>query len=124
MPHQQDQHGLVSPATPSPPTTPILNDTVGPLHSPQTYGKLLPGSQHLGRPFGCLHCPRAFARKHDLQRHERVHTGAKPYLCVACKKAFARTDALKRHLRVEEVCRFSPEVQALKNAGKRRYRNL
>ncbi|KAI8072320.1 hypothetical protein BC940DRAFT_233638 [Gongronella butleri] len=77
-----------------------------------------------GRPYSCTSCSRAFTRKHDLQRHARVHTGVKPYWCVACKKAFARTDALKRHLRMEEQCRYSPEVQALKLAGKRRYRNL
>lgn len=76
------------------------------------------------RPYLCYICPRAFARKHDLQRHIRVHTGDKPYACVSCKKAFARTDALKRHLRMEESCRMSPEVQAMKCAGKRRYRNL
>lgn len=76
------------------------------------------------RPYSCYLCSRAFARKHDLQRHIRVHTGAKPYACLCCKKAFARTDALKRHLRMEESCRTSPEIQAMKFAGKRRYRNL
>ncbi|ORY98793.1 hypothetical protein BCR43DRAFT_488180 [Syncephalastrum racemosum] len=76
------------------------------------------------RPYPCYLCTRAFARKHDLQRHIRVHTGAKPYACLCCKKAFARTDALKRHLRMEETCRTSPEIQAMKSAGKRRYRNL
>ncbi|CDH58621.1 hypothetical protein RO3G_12338 [Lichtheimia corymbifera JMRC:FSU:9682] len=76
------------------------------------------------RPFACPMCSRAFKRKHDLQRHVRVHTGAKPYACLCCKKAFARTDALKRHLRMEEACRTSPEIQAMKCAGKRRYRNL
>lgn len=76
------------------------------------------------RPYACSACPRAFARKHDLQRHIRVHTGDKPYVCLCCKKAFARTDALKRHLRMEDTCRMSPEVQAMKCAGKRRYRNL
>ncbi|CDS11138.1 hypothetical protein LRAMOSA03401 [Lichtheimia ramosa] len=76
------------------------------------------------RPFACPMCSRAFKRKHDLQRHVRVHTGAKPYACLCCKKAFARTDALKRHLRMEETCRTSPEIQAMKCAGKRRYRNL
>ncbi|OAD08173.1 C2H2-type zinc finger transcription factor, partial [Mucor lusitanicus CBS 277.49] len=49
------------------------------------------------KAFACCACPRSFARKHDLQRHIRVHTGAKPYSCLNCTKAFARTDALKRH---------------------------
>ncbi|KAI7870196.1 hypothetical protein BDF14DRAFT_1708089, partial [Spinellus fusiger] len=70
--------------------------------------------------YQCTDCYRAFSRKHDLQRHTRVHTGIKPYLCIGCRKAFARTDALKRHLRMEETCRSSPQVQALMSAGKRR----
>ncbi|CAO3698565.1 unnamed protein product [Rhizopus stolonifer] len=74
--------------------------------------------------YDCTLCPRSFARKHDLQRHIRVHTGAKPYYCLHCEKSFARTDALKRHLRMEESCRMSPVIQALKNVGMRRYRNL
>ncbi|KAG0265830.1 hypothetical protein BG011_003981 [Mortierella polycephala] len=57
------------------------------------------------RPFPCHLCPRIFSRKHDLQRHIRVHTGSKPYVCMNCQKAFARTDALCRHYKVEEACR-------------------
>lgn len=76
------------------------------------------------RPYSCHFCSRAFARKHDLQRHIRVHTGEKPYSCPCCKKAFSRTDALKRHLRMEERCKNSQEVYEMKKNGKRRYRNL
>ncbi|KAI8375888.1 hypothetical protein BD560DRAFT_392196 [Blakeslea trispora] len=76
------------------------------------------------KPFACHLCSRCFARKHDLQRHIRVHTGVKPYSCLSCHKAFARTDALKRHLRAEDSCRLSPVIQAMKNSGNRRYRNL
>lgn len=76
------------------------------------------------RPYPCHLCRRAFARKHDLQRHIRVHTGDKPYSCPCCKKAFARTDALKRHLRMEEQCRTSHEVLNMKKNGGRHFRNL
>jgi uncharacterized Zn-finger protein len=80
--------------------------------------------QQLRKPFACYSCSRSFARKYDLQRHARCHSGVKPYSCLNCTKAFARTDALKRHLRVEEKCRMSPVIQAMKEAGNRRYRNL
>ncbi|ORZ20612.1 hypothetical protein BCR42DRAFT_409153 [Absidia repens] len=90
----------------------------------QQHAPSSPSQRQLGRPYPCRVCFRAFSRKHDLQRHHRVHTGAKPYLCPSCKKAFARTDALKRHLRMEDKCRLSSEIQALKETGKRLYRNL
>lgn len=83
-----------------------------------------PSQQNQLKVFPCCVCSRSFARKHDLQRHIRVHTGAKPYSCLSCTKAFARTDALKRHLRMEETCRMSPVIQAMKNTGSRRYKNL
>ncbi|KAK9674969.1 hypothetical protein K7432_016757 [Basidiobolus ranarum] len=57
------------------------------------------------RPFQCNHCERAFTRKHDLQRHVRLHTGDKPYHCIVCNKGFARVDSRQRHYRVEENCR-------------------
>jgi hypothetical protein len=76
------------------------------------------------KPFECKVCRRPFARKHDLQRHVRVHTGVKPYACLHCKKSFIRTDALKHHLRAVEACRTSPIIQAMKESGDRRYRNL
>lgn len=71
-------------------------------------------SKGLTRECQCPMCPRAFARKHDLQRHIRVHTGVKPYGCPCCQRSFARTDALRRHFRMEETCRSSPQVQEMK----------
>ncbi|KAL1920302.1 uncharacterized protein VTP21DRAFT_1448 [Calcarisporiella thermophila] len=76
------------------------------------------------RPFACSTCPRAFTRKHDLQRHMRVHTGDKPYACPCCSKAFARTDAMMRHFKIEETCRNSPAVAALKGRRYRRYSSV
>ena len=42
-----------------------------------------------------------FARRHDLKRHELLHTGEKKYLCEACKTPFVRLDALQRHHKSE-----------------------
>ncbi|KAG2185996.1 hypothetical protein INT43_002434 [Umbelopsis isabellina] len=56
------------------------------------------------RPHQCSACPRAFARKHDLHRHFRTHTGVKPYECAGCKATFARTDARQRHWRMDLQC--------------------
>ncbi|KAH8551367.1 hypothetical protein BGW37DRAFT_493380 [Umbelopsis sp. PMI_123] len=79
-----------------------------------TAKKVQTKTKPLTRECQCPMCPRAFARKHDLQRHIRVHTGAKPYVCPCCQRSFARTDALRRHFRMEETCRSSPEVQEMK----------
>ncbi|KAK9703955.1 transcriptional regulator of sulfur amino acid metabolism [Basidiobolus ranarum] len=51
------------------------------------------------RVFSCDHCQRVFARKYDLERHQRLHTGYKPYKCVRCHKGFTRVDARQRHYR-------------------------
>lgn len=42
-----------------------------------------------------------FARRHDLKRHELLHTGEKKYICEACKTPFVRLDALQRHHKSE-----------------------
>ncbi|KAI8062476.1 Krueppel-like factor 5, partial [Gongronella butleri] len=49
------------------------------------------------KPFACTACTWVFARKHDLERHTRKHTGKKPYACHACHSCFARSDARRRH---------------------------
>ena len=64
------------------------------------------------RPHQCAVCTRTFARRHDLERHTRVHTGIKPYVCPCCLKAFPRSDARGRHFRNEPKCRTGPEVLA------------
>lgn len=60
----------------------------------------------------CGYCLRTFARRHDLERHTRVHTGIKPYVCPCCLRAFIRSDARGRHFRTEKACRGGPEILA------------
>ncbi|KAJ1997182.1 hypothetical protein GGI04_000393 [Coemansia thaxteri] len=46
-------------------------------------------------------CARSFARKSDLVRHFRIHTGVKPFECpwADCDKRFIQRSALKVHFR-------------------------
>jgi len=58
-------------------------------------------AENTNRPYVCSTCGAGFVRKHDLNRHEKVHTGVKNYKCPYCERGFSRNDALSRHLRVE-----------------------
>ncbi|KAI9285684.1 hypothetical protein BC943DRAFT_322802 [Umbelopsis sp. AD052] len=105
----------------------LKGDSTDPTMPPEpivvTAKKTQAKAKPLTRECQCPLCPRAFARKHDLQRHIRVHTGVKPYVCPCCQRSFARTDALRRHFRMEEMCRSSPQVQEMKTK-RRKGRNL
>ncbi|KAL3899403.1 MAG: hypothetical protein SGCHY_002075 [Lobulomycetales sp.] len=51
------------------------------------------------KPFRCAHseCLASFKRKHDLKRHERIHSGNRRFACQDCGKCFTRSDTLSAH---------------------------
>lgn len=48
-------------------------------------------------PFACLHCPKRFSRKSNLDSHLITHSTSRPHLCSHCGKAFARLSDRTRH---------------------------
>ncbi|ORX38265.1 hypothetical protein BD324DRAFT_649642 [Kockovaella imperatae] len=91
----------------------VDNDVFGPVISADTKTKpsqlvndhnlVGPGHDPAKRPYICDHnpCNKAFARKSDLARHYRIHTGERPYICLqrGCGKTFIQRSALTVHTR-------------------------
>jgi len=66
-------------ALPPPSRPPSPAPTFSPLSPPDSTAAS-PATASRARPHRCATCAKAFARRHDLTRHERVHSGE---LCVA-----------------------------------------
>ncbi|KPV78651.1 uncharacterized protein RHOBADRAFT_51094 [Rhodotorula graminis WP1] len=67
-------------------------------------------SAAVGVPHRCPTCAKAFARRYDLTRHERLHSGELPFECGKCGKRFPRSDARRRHL-LGERCELEKEEE-------------
>ncbi len=49
-----------------------------------------PDGEAQEKKFQCGTCNRGFARKYDMEKHTRRHTGEKPYQCGVCGKKFVQ----------------------------------
>ncbi|RSL70270.1 hypothetical protein CEP54_001851 [Fusarium duplospermum] len=72
------------------------------MHMQQMPQQPPPPPQQPIKAYPCSTCGKGFARRSDLARHERIHSGVRPHVCdwPNCGKQFIQRSALTVHQRV------------------------
>jgi len=55
------------------------------------------------KPYHCSVCNKGFIKKHVLEEHMNIHTGARPYKCLFCDKSCANQSNSFKHMRTSHA---------------------
>lgn len=70
--------------------------------------------------YSCKTCKKQFARKGEVEDHERIHTGEKPFQCEICGATFSQRSNLQSHKRATHYEEKKHQCDSCNKAFKRR----